>query len=223
LPGFPLGEIIVRNGTFSCASRGMSIRLTGKTAHAAQPETGVSPAKAMCQLITELSELPSAIDFGGELAFATVVGSRLGEQAFGTAPGEADIWVTLRSETDATMARIVSHAEDRTRQLAADHGLKSAITYQDIFAATINSERAVEVIRLAAGDGPLSVAEQPFRWSEDFGCFASVSQCAMFGLGAGNALAELHNPDYDFPDELIPFGSDIFLRILKQTMEIQCS
>ncbi len=223
LPGFPLGDIIVRNGTFSCASRGMAIRLTGKTAHAAQPETGVSPAKAMCQLITELSELPSAMDFGGELAFATVVGSRLGEQAFGTAPGEAEVWATLRSETDATMARIVSHAEDRTRQLATEHGLKSAITYQDIFAATINSERAVEVIRRAAGDGPLSVAEQPFRWSEDFGCFASVAQCAMFGLGAGKGPAELHNPDYDFPDELIQLGADIFLDILKQTTQMQHS
>ena len=223
LPGFPLGEIVVRNGTFSCASRGMAIRLTGKTAHAAQPETGVSPAKAMCQLITELNELPSAMDFGGELAFATVVGSRLGEQAFGTAPGEAEIWVTLRSETDATMARVVSHAENRTRQLAVANGLEYKITYQDIFAATINSERAVEVIRRAAGDGPLSVAEQPFRWSEDFGCFASVSQCAMFGLGAGKGLAELHNPDYDFPDELIRLGADIFLGILKQTTQMQHS
>ncbi len=223
LPGFPLGEIIVRNGSFSCASRGMKIRLTGRTAHAAQPETGVSPAPAMCGLIAELSELPSVMDFGDELAFATVVGSRLGEQAFGTAPGEAEVWVTLRSETDATMARIVIHAENRVRQLAVEHGLESAIAYRDIFAATINSEGAVDVIRRAAGHGMLSVAGQPFLWSEDFGCFASVAQCAMFGLGAGKGPAELHNPDYDFPDELIPLGADIFLGILKQTMEIQCS
>ncbi|MCZ6912211.1 MAG: amidohydrolase [Proteobacteria bacterium] len=221
LPGFPLGEIIVRNGTFSCASRGLAIRLTGKTAHAAQPETGVSPAKAMCQLIAELSELPSVMDFSNELAFATVVGSRLGEQAFGTAPGEAEIWVTLRSETDATMARMVSHAESRIRQLAVEHGLESAIAYRDIFAATVNSERAVDVIRRAADDGLLRVAEQPFRWSEDFGCFSSIAQCAMFGLGAGEAVADLHNPDYDFPDALISLGADIFLGILEQAGEMQ--
>ena len=221
LPGFPLGEIIVRNGTFSCASRGLAIRLTGKTAHAAQPETGVSPAKAMCQLIAELSELPSVMDFGNELAFATVVGSRLGEQAFGTAPGEAEIWVTLRSETDATMARMVSHVEGRIRQLAVEHGLESAIAYRDIFAATVNSERAVDVIRRAADDGLLRVAEQPFRWSEDFGCFSSIAQCAMFGLGAGEAVADLHNPDYDFPDALISLGADIFLGILEQAGEMQ--
>lgn len=221
LPGFPLGEIVVRDGTFSCASRGMAIRLAGKTAHAAQPETGVSPAKAMCVLIAELSELPSVMEFGSELAFATVVGSRLGEQAFGTAPGDAEIWVTLRSETDATMARIVGHAENRTRQLAGDHGLEFEITYQDIFAATVNAERAVDVICQAAGDGLLSIAEQPFRWSEDFGCFASVAQCAMFGIGAGETVAELHNPDYDFPDELISLGADIFLGILEQAGEMQ--
>ncbi|MBE9080318.1 amidohydrolase [Romeria aff. gracilis LEGE 07310] len=88
LPGQPLGQVVVRSGTFSCASRGVTITLLGKTAHAAQPETGISPAAAMCQLIDELSQLPTRLGFGDELAFATVVGARLGEKAFGTSPAK---------------------------------------------------------------------------------------------------------------------------------------
>ena len=56
LPGFPFGQIVLRHGVFACASRGMSISLKGKTAHAAQPDTGISPAPAMCQVISELEK-----------------------------------------------------------------------------------------------------------------------------------------------------------------------
>ncbi|MCW8906868.1 MAG: amidohydrolase, partial [Sedimenticola sp.] len=81
IPGYPLGQVLVRDGAFSCASRGMAIKLSGKTAHAAQPETGRSPAAAMCRIIEQLSNLPPELLPPHELAFATVVGSRLGEKA----------------------------------------------------------------------------------------------------------------------------------------------
>jgi len=223
LPGFALGEIIIREGTFSCASRGMTISLHGKTAHAAQPETGVSPTLAMCRIIDELNALPLTMECGDGLAFATVVGSRLGERAFGIAPGDAEIWVTLRSETDKTMRSMAAHVEKRVGQLATEHGLNCAVDYQDVFRATVNADIAVDIVRRAAVSNQQSIAGQPFRWSEDFGCFATASKIAMFGLGAGTGLAELHNPDYDFPDELIPLGRDIFLNILEKALQMpQC-
>jgi metal-dependent amidase/aminoacylase/carboxypeptidase family protein len=55
------------------------------------------------------------------------------------------------------------------------------------------------------------------RWSEDFGQFtATAKEGAMFALGAGQTSPQLHNPDYDFPDSLIPTGRDIFLDIIRQ-------
>jgi metal-dependent amidase/aminoacylase/carboxypeptidase family protein len=38
----------------------------------------------------------------------------------------------------------------------------------------------------------------------------------MFGLGAGNDTPALHNPDYDFPDKLIPTGINMFRSIIDQ-------
>ena len=56
----------------------------------------------------------------------------------------------------------------------------------------------------------------PMRASEDFGRFGHISNAAMFLLGAGTDMPALHNPDYDFPDELIKTGANVFIRALQQ-------
>lgn len=214
VPGHPLGQVIVREGSITSASRGMEIELSGRTAHAAQPETGVSPALAMSRLVETLASLESGLVPDGEIAFATVVGARLGEKAFGTAPGEARVWVTLRSETDPTMARLIEHAEQTARRLAERDGLELAIGYQDIFPATVNAAEAVGIVRAAATPGRLRLADKPFRWSEDFGHITAAVPGALFGIGAGEDRPDLHNPDYRFPEALIPEAADLFVRIL---------
>ncbi len=211
LPGFPLGQVVVRPGVFSCASRGISLEFTGATAHAAQPETGRSPALAVARVIQELVDLPADLIPSAEMAFATVVGARLGEKAFGTAPGHAWIWATLRSETDATMDRLMRHAERVAAEAAASAGLHLDIQYEDIFPATVNAERAVQVV--SASTGSVHVPEAAFRWSEDFGHITALCEGALFGLGAGADAPDLHHPDYEFPDALIPVAKEVLLSI----------
>jgi metal-dependent amidase/aminoacylase/carboxypeptidase family protein len=58
----------------------------------------------------------------------------------------------------------------------------------------------------------------PMRASEDFGLFGSVARSAMFLLGSGERAAALHNPDYDFPDTIIPTGVAIFDRIRRDLL-----
>ena len=53
------------------------------------------------------------------------------------------------------------------------------------------------------------------RASEDFGLFGRASKSAMLFLGSGETHPQLHNPDYDFPDDLIPIGARIFLRVAR--------
>lgn len=212
LPGYPLGAVIVRDGTFSCASRGMVVELTGRPAHAAQPETGRSPAGAMCELIVALQGV--AAEFGAdELAFATVVGARLGERAFGTAPARASVFATLRCESDHNMARITAHCEASAARLAAQAGLGVDISYEDVFDATVNHEQAVACVRRAAAPLALVDAPVPFRWSEDFGRFTARWPGALFGVGSGASVAPLHDPGYQFPDELVAPAAELMLRI----------
>jgi metal-dependent amidase/aminoacylase/carboxypeptidase family protein len=41
------------------------------------------------------------------------------------------------------------------------------------------------------------------------------ARSVMFLLGAGEAHPSLHNPDYDFPDVLIPIGARVLMRTLR--------
>jgi metal-dependent amidase/aminoacylase/carboxypeptidase family protein len=58
----------------------------------------------------------------------------------------------------------------------------------------------------------------PIRGAEDFGLFGSCSKSAMLFIGAGTDIPTLHNPDYDFPDELIPVGAGLFLGVLERLL-----
>lgn len=219
MPGYPLGSVVIRPGTMTCASRGMIIRFEGKTAHAAQPETGRSPALAMTSIINELCTYVEK--FGHkELALATVVGSKLGSKAFGTAPAHAEIYVTLRSETENTMQAMLSAIEQQAQQLCQQYTLTFESEFEDVFPATVNTVGGAELIRQAAINthNELIELDQPIRWSEDFGHLIQGREGGLFGLGAGEQQPALHNPDYDFPDGLITRGASVFLNIIEQCL-----
>jgi metal-dependent amidase/aminoacylase/carboxypeptidase family protein len=59
----------------------------------------------------------------------------------------------------------------------------------------------------------------PFKFGEDFGLFTTKFKGAMFGLGAGENHPELHNPDYDFPDEIAPIGIQMFESLIREIAE----
>ncbi|WP_170357638.1 amidohydrolase [Ruegeria arenilitoris] len=221
LPGLDLGAVELCSGPANCASRGMRVRLTGKTSHAAAPQDGLSPASAMAQLIPALTALGPGGELTEDYALTTVTHAQLGAPTFGVAPGEAEIWGTLRTVSDARMAQLVDQAEALVRKVAADEGLGVEITYDDVFDACVNHPEAVQVLAHAcvqAGVQP-RLTTVPQRFSEDFGQFAKGSKTAMFWLGAGVDHPQLHNPDYDFPDALIPVGAGIFLAAIRQVLD----
>ncbi|TBW56227.1 amidohydrolase [Marinobacter halodurans] len=220
VPGLPLGEVFTRPGPFNCASRGMIIRLTGKTSHAAHPEDGISPAPALAHLMQVLPTLPRQFT---ESAWVTLVHARLGEKGFGTAPGEAVLMATLRSETDDVMAALSEAACELARDAAAQADLEVTFEWEDDFLASVNGEAGFEHVAQACREAGVPFHRMPegFRWSEDFGVFTLHAEGAMFGLGAGDGHPQLHNPDYDFPDELIPVGLDLFLTIIRRINDLR--
>ena len=56
----------------------------------------------------------------------------------------------------------------------------------------------------------------PFRWSEDFSNYLLHYPGALFGIGAGEKQPELHHPDYNFPDALIPLAAQVFYNIIER-------
>lgn len=219
LPGFPIGSVVWRHGPFASASRGLVIRMHGRTAHAGEPENGVTPAPAVSRLLAEISALPAMAGIRG-FGLATVVHARLGEVAFGTAPGEAVVMATLRTHTDRDMEKLFAAGEQLARQTAAASGLQFDLEAVEDFPATLNAREAVERVRAAAkaASVPQVRTPQPFRWSEDFAHFTRLCPAALFGLGAGVNSPRLHNPEYDFPDELIEPGVAVFAALSRDLL-----
>jgi amidohydrolase len=209
LPGYPLGQVMLRAGPLCAGSVGLVIRLEGRTSHAAYPEQGHSPAAALSRLLTELVALPVALERDDALALVTVVHARLGEVAFGTSPGEAEIMATLRSDDEAVLGELRKRAVALARAAAEDDGLGCALEWVDEFPVTRNDDLAVAVAGRAARSAGLAIAEpveSPFRWSEDFGWFTRQATGAIVGLGSGEHQSVLHAADFDFPDALLPMG-----------------
>ncbi|MEM7367125.1 MAG: amidohydrolase [Bacteroidota bacterium] len=216
LPAYPLGRLLIKSGTFNCASKGIIIRLTGHTSHAAHPEQGNSPLDAMCQIMKYVQELPDLAVPDQEVAFATVVHARLGEIAFGTSPAEAVVMATLRAEKNETVDMIYNSVRGFVNTICLTLNLSVSWEEQDHFDASLNHPEAMKVL-LGAGNkynGLMEVIHSPFRWSEDFGAISQRCRGAMFGIGAGEEVLPLHHPAYDFPDELIVFGMEAMIRML---------
>jgi len=215
LPGFVERQVVFKDGPFAAASKGMIINITGKTSHAAHPEDGNSPAVAMSKIIMALQKLPEEIE---KFSLLTVVHAQLGSVAFGTSPGEAVVMATLRAYEDDALDFLTENAERLANQITKESGLDINISYTESFAATVNNTEAYGIIKKASDNLALESKEidTPFRWSEDFGHFSQVAKTTLVGLGAGINQPQLHEPTYDFPDEIMGTGISLFLETIKE-------
>ncbi len=220
LPGLPFGHVALAEGPVNCASRGMRIVLNGKTAHASMPETGISPVEVVAELMPALTALGRGGPLDDDFAMVTVTHVKIGEPAFGVAPGRAEIWATLRTRTDAGMEDLCVSAEHLVLSIARKKGLGVEVSHDDIFLHCENAPEAVAHLRRALDEEGIPHDENnlPLRASEDFGRFGQKAPAAMFFLGAGENHPSLHNPDYDFPDDLIGIGARVFMRTLRNLL-----
>lgn len=222
LPGFPTGSVLLRDGVFASASRGLAVTLRGVTSHAAEPAAGRSPALAVAQLIADWSAAPQLHSALAEAAQVTVIHARVGERAFGTSPGEGCVMATLRAHETAVLERLAAHCEERARGLATAHGLEIQVDWVEPFPATCCDPGTNAVLEAVARERGLVVRrlEHPFPWSEDFGHFTAVAPGALFGLGAGPEQPALHHPRYDFPDALLAIGPPLLEAALRRLLAL---
>ncbi|MDY0101998.1 MAG: amidohydrolase [Lentimicrobium sp.] len=224
LPGYPAGSVVVRVGTFAAASRGMIIRLKGRTSHASEPEKGQSPASVIAQLMSNLPRL--ATNGNNELyedfVLLTLIHANLGTPAFGTSPGEAVLMATLRAYRNEDMEIMCKLAEEMVARASEGAGLQCSVSYTEEFPATVNHKEPVDMVLEAARMSAMTLtnAVLPFRWSEDFAHFGKISKAVLFGIGAGEEQPPLHHPDYDFPDHIIPSAIKIWIGIYENLLGV---
>jgi metal-dependent amidase/aminoacylase/carboxypeptidase family protein len=154
------------------------------------------------------------------IAMLTVIHARIGEAAFGTTPGEAEVMATLRSDQERILDELRDGAVSMAERTAGAHGLELDSSWTDDFPVTINHPEAVAMVEAAAGKCEIDVTlrDEAYPWSEDFGWFTRRFRGAIFGLGAGQEHPALHSPHYDFPDELIPVGIGLFEGLIERIL-----
>jgi len=219
IPKHPTGSVILGRYTFSAASKGVTIKLTGKNAHAAYPESGISPALAIAEIIQSFSRVKELVSFK-DFILLTIVHTKLGEPAFGTSPGEGVVLSTLRAFDNDDMDKLTHFVEDKSKEIAKRFNLSIDISYSEEFPATVCDNKLTRLVEHCAIDLGLDVIslEQPNRWSEDFAHFTAQFPSVIFGIGAGTNHPDLHTNSYDFPDEIIPIGVELMERICRNLL-----
>ena len=209
--------ILIRHGTFACASRGMTAAFKGLPSHAAYPDAGRNPGFAAARFISALPALTEASAYRG-LAMATLVGEKVGEKAFGIAAGEAEVWLTLRAWYDDDLKALTGRLEERARAEAARDGETVCFSYTEGFPATVNDEKTLSRVLSICRQANLNCVEvpEPFRWSEDFGHYGADADAVMLGIGAGENWPQLHTQDYVFNDKIIETALTLFLKLAER-------
>ncbi len=223
LPGFEKGKIMVRKGCFAAASFGLKLFFDGRTAHASQPETGHSPSELLALLIHNLEKKREQLQAVKPLTTFVITHAILGEETFGVAPGHAEIWLTLRSYDDHNLEVMANQIIELSRTKAKDYLFDFSFSEHEAFAATNCDDNCIQTIEQAAKNLELDLGylEAPFRWSEDFGRFGSVCPIGFFGLGSGLEQPALHDPMFDFPDDILEVGMTMFWEIIRLELEVK--
>ena len=120
MPRYPKGAVLINHGTFAAASKGMVIKLFGKSSHAAEPEKGLSPALAVARTIEGLVQLSKSVRLFHGYVLLTVIYAKLGEVAFGTTPGYAEVCATLRAFNNEDMHLLTKFSEELVRKVAQE-------------------------------------------------------------------------------------------------------
>ena len=223
IPGYPASAVLCKEDSFTCAVVSVSITLTGKTSHAAEPQKGISPIPATLNIVDELLRWNNTDIQSDDYFLSTIVEIHVGEEAYGVSAGNSIIRATLRAKTDKLLHQ---HAQQLKELVATEckrtPDLQHEMEWLEPFSANENDPQSVGMIKNAAlrNNLPYIELQTPFSWGEDFGLFTQQYKGAIFGLGSGENCAPLHSPQYDFPDEVIETGATLFYTIAEENQRL---
>lgn len=213
IPGYKTGNVLLKKGTFACASTGMEIKVCGTPSHAAYPEYGKNPAFVLAKLVSELPELLKRPHKG--ILLATVIGMEAGSDSYGVSASEGILRLTVRGEYEEEFNWLTDRISSDAYAYAQKEGMECHIREIQRFPATENDTDSVRKVELAAEKEGLTTVylEDPMRWSEDFGYYLRDTAGAFFGVGDGEEYPQLHTELFEFPDGIIPAVLKLYMEL----------
>nr|WP_295081961.1 M20 aminoacylase family protein [uncultured Roseateles sp.] len=224
-PGMAAGQFALKSGPVFASSNEFFITLRGKGAHAAMPHLGLDPVPAACQMVqafqTIITRNKRPID-AGVISVTTI---HAGE-ATNVIPDSCVIEGTVRTFTLETLDLIERRMKQVALSTAEAFELSCEFSFKRNYPPTINHANETEFARELLSElvGPANVQEfEPTMGAEDFSFFLQQIPGCYFLIGNGDGSHRvgghgmgpcmLHNPSYDFNDELIPLGGSMWVKL----------
>tara|TARA_R110001583_G_scaffold123082_1_gene274434 strand:+ start:55326 stop:56468 length:1143 start_codon:yes stop_codon:yes gene_type:complete len=221
LPGYKTNEIVVKEHEFTGNVKSIILKMTGKTAHAAEPEKGFNPSMAISEIFAFANRITYNKPAEKNFFLMTPIYCAMGDNmSYGISAGYGEVHFTIRSWSTNLMKQRSDEILAFMKETCKRHHMSPDISWTQVFQANMNHPEAVDLVRNASLKNKLSLTERayPFPWGEDFGLFTQQFKGAMFGLGAGTTTPALHNPDYDYPDTITESGIRMFTSIINQIL-----
>lgn len=219
-PQLDLGTLASKPGPLLAATDDFDTIIHGTGAHAAYPQLSADPIVAACHVVTALQTLVSRNVAPQDSAVVTV-GMIQGGTATNIIPTTARLVGTVRTLLPETRKLLKKRVFEVMEGTAQAFGCRAEVGWQDGYPATINDVGQTERFFAAARDfvGPerVKVVEHPTMGGEDFSYYGKHVPACFFLLGLKPAGARkvptLHQPDFDFNDDAIPTGVEMFCRL----------
>jgi amidohydrolase len=224
-PGTQVGKFAISPGPVMASTSEFKITIRGKGSHAALPHFGVDPVPIACEMVhafqTIISRNKKPIDAG--VISVTMV--HAGE-ATNVVPDSCELQGTVRTFTVEVLDLIEKRMKKVAEHVSAAHDAVCEFEFFRNYPPTINSEAEAQFARQVmisiVGEQNVEVQE-PTMGGEDFAymlqakpgayCFIANGDGGHREMGHGAGPCMLHNPSYDFNDELIPLGATYWVRL----------
>ena len=227
-PGMPAGTFAIKDGPCFASSNEFHITIRGKGTHGAMPHLGIDPVPVACQLVQAFQTILTRNLRPIETGVISVTMIQAGE-ATNVVPESVTLQGTVRTFTDETLDLIEERMRELSHQLSAAFGATAAFEFQRNYPPTINHSAETvfvhQVMTEVVGPERVQLFEATMG-AEDFSFFLQHKPGAYFVIGNGDGThregghglgpCTLHNPSYDFNDELIPLGGTFWVKLAQR-------
>lgn len=222
LPGEPVGRVSTRAGVICYSESLFEIEINGRGGHASMPHVGRETLSIGAELVLALQTIVAR-------KLPPASGSVLSVTEFIT-DGQRNVLpgrTVLKGDARASEPQFREQIETCIRQIsagiAAAHNVDISVEFRTEFIEAINdSDAALHVIKAARALGLEAVGDRAaMTFSEDFANFAAQVPGAFLLIGNGTEGSNgrpLHSADYDFNDELLPIGAELWAELVRQRL-----
>ena len=225
-PGVPAGTFGVTAGPMMASSNEFEVVIKGKGAHAAQPYKGIDPVMVAVQIAQSWQTIITRNKNPLDAAVLSITQIHAGS-ATNIIPDEATLIGTVRTFTTEVLDLMESRMQSIAEHTAAAFDAGIDFRFKRNYPPLINHARetafAVEVLRSIVGPDKVDAQVEPTMGAEDFafmlqekpGCYVFIGngEGAHRDQGHGLGPCNLHNPSYDFNDDLLPIGATYWVRL----------